>query len=390
MKLNFNILKQKLSNLNNIILPNTNSNYSNSNYILNKRYDTNNSNTIKNSENNNLINYRSFNYRLNDNLNSQEKNKSVQKRNILKKKFLNANYNKIIGDQYIKTNNFRNTTDNTNYNKDFIINGVKIKEKTQIENSIINKSIEINLDNLSKKLSDNSISDDELSNIADELINSISPKKEDLNNLNTKKDKTENNNIDNNNKIINKKTSINNNYIITNISGTVNYTPTSQKASNITNEEDINKNLNKNNFIIFKNNNFTINSDKKSNDIKSSIYHIEKINEKDNKNNIICQEIIIPGILETSLNNEKNVTNEDENNKNNEIQIPIDNADELNKNINIDRINKKPNIKNKDSSRNKKNNNIFKERKNCNSYKIDNTMKIKNIINKKKLELQKT
>ena len=43
MKLNFNILKQKLSNLNNIIIPNTNSNYSNSNYILNKRYDTNNS-----------------------------------------------------------------------------------------------------------------------------------------------------------------------------------------------------------------------------------------------------------------------------------------------------------------------------------------------------------
>ena len=43
MKLNFNILKQKLSNLNNIILPNTNTNYSNSNYILKKRYDTNNS-----------------------------------------------------------------------------------------------------------------------------------------------------------------------------------------------------------------------------------------------------------------------------------------------------------------------------------------------------------
>ena len=76
---------------------------------------------------------------MNDNLNSQEKNKSVQKRNILKKKFLNANYNKIIGDQYIKTNNFRNTTDNTNYNKDFIINGVKIKEKIQIENSILIK-----------------------------------------------------------------------------------------------------------------------------------------------------------------------------------------------------------------------------------------------------------
>ena len=374
MKLNFRILEKKLSNLNNIIMPTPSlSSYNN---ILNKRY-----NNIFN--NNSQSEFKKY-----DSVDNKKYNKIHKKINI-KKKFLK---NKILknNDEYIINNTYngKKIVKNidtgikiNNFDNEFDSNKLNQKNEKEGHRNIL-KDLEKNLKNdlkhINKKESD-SISDGELSDLADEIFNTIKASKKSL-----KKIKSENTN----NILINKE-NINNNDQNNNIKAY-------DKSSN-----NILKNNSKLDFVIYKNN-FTINAIKPTKKInkernffnvkkgakKPASFLLLKKGSKINKNN---QEIKIPEICANSNKekNEKIYIKEDERDIdfNNEIKIPIDNQDDIN--INIKRKypqnNNKSNIKFKNdilgknkfyenNSRNKKNilNPIFQEKREYNSFNIEN------------------
>ena len=324
MKLNFRILEQKITNLSNLLLPKKT--IYNSNYSLNKKYNNINSSFSPNikfekyfNKNNYLKNDLTYNtYNLNyEKNNISNSSNIILKKNNIKNKFnyLNNNYFKLIKNNNNEVNNKMNKTEE-NYEND---------------KNILNKSINLDLEKLSKKESEN-LSDDELSNLANELVSSLREKKE---NLEEEEKLVIDNNIienNNNNKIIKKKTKINNNYIITNISGTVNYTPASQEPIISKNEEDnIPKNINKNDFTIIKNS-FCINSEPKRKMLKTS----EKENNREkeeNQNNKIEKDI---KIIEQndSLLNKKNKNYQKEMDILKDIQDDINKKKEIEQNKN--------------------------------------------------------
>ena len=227
MKLNFRILEQKLTNLNNLLLPKKtiyNSNY-NLNYYLNKKYNNLNNSFSPNKKFEKYINRNkswkhdlanNFNNSNYDKININTNNKNILKKTSIKNKFqlnnpININNNNKFNNHYFKLIKNINNNNETN-NK---INKTE-ENYDDIERNLLNESVDLDLEKLSKKESEN-LSDDELSNLADELINTIRDKKCNSKEKKNILDSNINDNKNNNNKIIKKKTKINNNYIITNI-----------------------------------------------------------------------------------------------------------------------------------------------------------------------------
>ena len=413
MQLNFNILKQKMINLSNITLQNNSYNSFNNRYNSINFFTDNNKN-IKNNYINNYLNNNNNLANSFQNCNNNFKNERLinnQKRNNIKRKLFDnelSKNNNNIKNNFNHFDRFLIQNKNINYNE-YNNRIIKKEGSNQADNSITNKSIEINLENLSYKDSE-IISDDELSNLADILINTIKEKK----NYSKNENKNDINNKDNKNKIINKKTSIKNNYIITNNSGALNYTPSKNSSDEINAKVDSQKILNKKEFAIF-NNNFAIISEKAINNgkIKSiSPFRYEEENQlKKEQSPKEGQKLKKTLILDSFLNKEKkeeNTISENVINNNNNltnIHIIADRKNDLNKNKKIEEnINKNKNkksisknllndfnkIKNKqknknlsfsyENSRNKINNKIFHKKNNNNIFNI--AKKINNSNNK--------
>ena len=417
MRMNFKLLEQKIANLGCIIKPKSNLMMA-SNISLKKRYNPNDFifyNTSYNKSNDlNSLYFNSLNGNqiLKDNNSIKNKNinnNNVLRRNKIKRKFLSNNLinTNHINNKFVQINNISKSKsiskekDNNNFANNKNNNYNNNTERLNIQKLLnVNKSVENmenNLNNLSNKESE-IISDEELSYLADELVSTIKRKKK------MKRIITKEYNNEKNKKIINKETSINNNFIITNISGTVNCTPPSEKYANTQQNKKETKIVNKQNFQIYKNN-FTINCDKKIENNKkthnvissvSSFFFEENNKNKKVENEVITKgdEIIIPGILDSSLNKEKNkndITNK-ENDKNindsSSIHKPIYSHDDLNENNKIN--NKKINLKYIKNDNNKNetdiNNNFIMNNNNNTSYEDSRNKKLFNnfIKNEKK------
>ena len=383
MKLNFKILEQKLSNLSNIVMPNPT--LTSSNNLLNKRYNANesihNNNRRYNTFNNNPENVnQKYNY-----LQNKKYNNFLKKQSI-KKKFLN---DKLLIDD---DNKFINEVNLNNFDKE--INIYKLNqndEKKESRNPLndLEFKFETDLNHLNKKESD-SITDDDLSDLADEIYKAIYSKK-----MSSKK--ANNNDNNSNNKLINEK-NINNHP-----NNNFDTIKTDVESSN-----NISKNLNITDFVIYKTN-FTINNNKSQKKLKQErpdLKRQKEINkqisnmllEKENKNINKNQEIKIPEIFEhfNQDKNEKVFLNEAEHDidLNNDIKIPIDSQDELKTNIKEKYLknNKKSDSKNiekkkenniigknsnnNSNSKNKNINKIFKEKKEFKNYYLENKKSI--------------
>ena len=386
MKLNFRILEQKIANLSNLLLPKKT--IYNSNYSLNKRYSNINTSFSPNVKFEKYFNKN--NYLKNDltnnsyNLNYEKINTSNNSNNILNKSSIKNKFNYL-------NNNYFKLIKNHNNNNEINNNRNKTEGNYENEKNILNKSINLDVEKLSKKVSEN-LSDDELSNLANELVSTIREKTE---NLKEKEKVVIDSNIieNNNNKIIKKKTKINNNYIITNISGTVNYTPASKDPIISKNEEDnIPKNINKNDFTIIKNS-FCINSEPKQKMLITS----EKENNREkeeNQNNIIEKDNKIIEQNDSLLN--KKIKNYQK-----EMDILKDIQEDINKKKEIEqnKINNESDLdillpdKNDDNNIDKdfiiNQNKDYKISRNKLAFKEENDLNNNNIENKKEISYKK-
>ena len=299
MKLNCKLLQQKMTNINNMFSPSININtYKSKNKLsrkfptcdiipYNKKKDINGNNILNKDISNDRINIIFDNeYDSNNTIKTNKIFKNIQKNLIKRKiwknshKFLNIN-KKANSMQKLNDNILNNNINNTNVIKNnIIINTSQNKDiiKNKNKNNCINSFI-------TKETETENISDEELSYIADELVNTIKEKKEKkseksikMKMFNEKINKEKINNskqkANENNNIFNKSTNINNNYIITNIKGNVNYThPINKSPEKERKENKLILNENKNNqFVVFKNS-FSI---KSKNPIKK-MYSIENI-----------------------------------------------------------------------------------------------------------------
>lgn len=351
MKLNFALLKHKVTNLNNIILPNDNisapSNlFSNNIYFNMETFNNNNinnfgKNIIPLSLNNDTLHIYKKKKQIREKyLNYMDKNKNIYENNKSQINPINNHLDTKIKEE-IKNEEIEEKKINEKYNND-----ETIKDKNTLK---IDNEINLDISNSSKKESqNNSESEDELSQLADDLILTLKDKKNNIKESNPENE-IKNININEEKKeLTNKPTNINNNYIITNISGTINYI--APIKSNNDDKKKKNENIKKFELKI-ENNSFSINSiilkeniekeniQKKGEEdiIKSiSINLLEEENKKisesiesslSNDNN---HEIKLPGIINSPLNIEKKEVKKDDNcnNNNNNINLPIDSQDE--------------------------------------------------------------
>ena len=291
MKINVRLLQQKLNDLNDIVIPSSKFN------LTKKFFNTSNTFFNKNKQKSDDLNI--FNNNISNDTDCQKYNHIrnydlFTPRDDIKKKILNENENEINksgNHRSININNVSNSIEKLKENK--LNKNFKITKNDVIKAILnINKNNDNFLDSFNNKATENNSDDEELSNIADELVTTIKEK----NNPEIIIDKNKEEIISDNNKIINKQTSINNNYIITNISGTVNYTPPVSKSPVKTYKEKIQNSNKKNEFVIFKNS-FSINSINKEKDAQNTN---AKINEG--------RENIKPLIISTKILEEEKQT----------------------------------------------------------------------------------
>ena len=355
MKINVKLLEQKLKDLNDIVVPS-------SKFNLTKRNLTN-TNTFIPQDKQRANDLTNFNTNISNNIEFPKynfiKNNVITPRNDIKKKILDIN--EINNNENRKFININNSMEKLRENK--------LNKKYKItKNDVIKAILNINnskdnfLNSFNNKASENITDDEELSDIADELVSTIKEKK----NPKMIIDNNKNEIITDNNKIINKQTSINNNYIITNISGTVNYTPPVSKSPDTKNKEK-QKNLNKKNEFVIFTNSFSINSINKEKEVQKKN---EKENEGKDNNKLITtstkkfeEEQTQTENIEIIDNQKNNNThnNNDDNKNSDKDNLNNNSKDNINDNINIDNIindnDKKEKINNKENDEDKDNHN---------------------------------
>ena len=414
MKLNFRVLEHKLASLSHIVLPNdTKANYS----VLSKNKTFENNNYKYDYNTKSFDSYKNINS-LRNNLSSSKMNRENTKQNYNIKNFiLNNNIN----------------IDKYNYEK----NSLKLEDEYDKEE---NKKPEVNVIDTEELKEDKTnifdpklMNDEELKNLTDNKINGNKLYTKEINDNFENKNHITNSNEKSKNIINNGKKNNNNNFIISNISGEINYIPP-EKIILEKKFKKLNK-INENLKIV--NNTFSINSvksekEEKEKEKKEKEEEKEKVKEDEKEKTKINEEEFIKSISINLLEEENQKRSESFNssdsneigkkiekknspikrkksedckeNNNNNINLPIDySMEEIdeNKNTNKNDLNFNKNFEKDDDiiinmnpiSDNSRNRNIIllEDENEINNKKISNTYnsEINNdYINKKKVLLE--